>query len=71
MSVDGSPLCHYTWPILTKSILTTGGQMFTIKRYWTEKELWEMITKMSFTRMNDFFQTCTELYNVPQVIFLH
>lgn len=47
MSADGSPLCHYTWPILTKSILTTGGHMFTIKRYWTEKELWEMITEQS------------------------
>lgn len=41
-------LCHYTWPILTKNILTTGGQMFTIKRYWTEKEeLWEMMTEQS------------------------
>lgn len=41
------PLCHYTWPILTKSILTTGGQMFTTQFYWTEKELWEMITEQS------------------------
>jgi len=48
MSVDGSTLCHYTWPILTKTILTTGGQMFTIKRYWIEtEELWEMITEQS------------------------
>jgi len=55
MSVDGSPLCHYTWPILTKTILTTGGQMFTIKHYWIEtEELWEMIRAkyFSFTKFS-------------------